>query len=497
MRDQLPKRKFFSTDKNNALQEINTLINNRYVDSVNLTSLTDTAIQAILAKLDPHSVYIPAAELEASNEEIKGSFYGIGIEYTVLNDSLNVISVLPKGPAELAGLQVGDIILSAGDSMLSGVKTNTERIRTNLRGDLGSKVKVQLLRNNQVTIKLVERGSIPLKSVDAAYKLDSTTGYIKLNKFSTQTYKEFMVALMQLKKDNINALVLDLRDNGGGVLDEAVEIADEFLSGDKLITYTEGLHHTKKEHRCRREGQFETGKLVVLCDEGSASASEVLLGALQDWERATIIGRRSFGKGLVQEQYDLSNKAALRLTVARYFTPLGRSIQRDYTQGKANYYKEAMKSYADSVDIVKNDSTKQVKTASGKTLFGGGGILPDVFIANDTTSFGAEAAKLYHKGTLSNFGYTYYKANKAALLSFKTFASFSNGFNLSNNDWQFFTTLAEKDSISAAKFSAKEKQYLQKMIKAAIAKQLFKMEGFVYEVNATDAAIKRAIQLTK
>jgi carboxyl-terminal processing protease len=495
MRDQLPKRKFFSTDKNNALQEINMLINNKYVDSADLATLTDTAIQAILAKLDPHSVYIPAADLEATNEEIKGSFFGVGIEYAVINDSLNVITVLPNGPAEKAGLQVGDVILSAGDTLLSGVKSNTERIKANLRGDIGSKVKIQLLRNTQVLTKFVERGSIPLKSLDAAYKLDSTTGYIKLNKFSTQTYKEFMTALMKLKAEKITSLVLDLRDNGGGVLDEAVEIADEFLSGDKLITYTEGLHHAKKEHRCRREGQFETGKLVVLCDEGSASASEVLLGALQDWERATIIGRRSFGKGLVQEQYDLSNRAALRLTVARYYTPLGRSIQRDYKQGKKLYYEEAIHNYADTIDNAKNDSAKMVKTASGKVLFGGGGITPDIFMPNDTTSFGAEAIKLYQKGTLSNFGYSYYKNFSTKLQGFKTISSFSSGFAVGEADWQYFTNLAKKDSINVSIFSSKEKTYLQKMLKASIAKQLFKAEGFVQDVNSSDPLIKKALQV--
>jgi carboxyl-terminal processing protease len=501
MHDSMPGRKFFSTDKRNTLQEITDLINNRYVDKIESQKLTDTAIEAILSKLDPHSVYIPAKELEQVNEEIKGSFYGIGIQFNMIEDSLNIIQIVENGPAEKAGLLIGDIILKAGDSAVSGIKITSDKIRTFLRGDYESKIMLSILRNGKVLDKQVSRGSIPIPSLDAYYMLDSSTGYIKLNKFSSETYKEFMNALLTLKKKNMKSLVLDLRGNGGGVLDEATEIVDELLAGDKLITYTEGSHHAKKEYRCRREGQFETGKVVVLCDEGSASASEVVMGALQDWDRATIIGRRSFGKGLVQEQYDLADKSALRLTVARYFTPIGRSIQRSYKNGSKSYYADVSNRIHDgemvSADSVKNDTSKIYKSASGKKLFGGGGISPDYFVAADTGRIGKITATIYTKGTLDNFGYNYYKQHQQLLSSFKSAPLFVKNFKLSNNYWEYFDKLASKDSIYIKTINSKEKIFLEKVIKSTIARQLFKTEGFVEVLNEDDNCIKKALEVMK
>jgi carboxyl-terminal processing protease len=501
MRDSMPGRNFFSMEKHNTLQEITDLLNTRYVDEVNMKTLTDTAIQAVLSKLDPHSVYIPAKDLQQINDEIKGSFYGIGIEFNIIDDSLNVIHVVSEGPSEKAGLQTGDIILKAGDSALSGKKISTERIRNILRGPQQTKIKLTILRSGKTIIANVDRATIPLASLDAYYMLDSTTGYIKLNKFSTETYKEFMNALLSLKKLHMQKLVLDLRGNGGGVLDEATEIADELLPGDKLITYTEGLHTPKKEYRCRREGQFETGKVVVLADEGSASASEVLMGALQDWDRATIIGRRSFGKGLVQEQYDLSDHSALRLTVARYYTPIGRSIQRSYKNGKSSYYADITKRFTDgetmSADSVKNDTTKLYKSQAGKKLFGGGGISPDYFVPADTGSVGYISEKIYTKGTLEDFGYKYFKQNKEALAQYKTAPQFIKTFTFSDNDWKYFKTLAAIDSIQINSITAKEKTFLQGVLKSAIARQLFKSEGYFEAINADDKYIKKALEVLK
>lgn len=326
MRDGMADNNFFHTPKSSPLEEVLSLISKKYVDSVNLKKLGDTAIYAVLAKLDPHSVFIPARDMDRINEEINGSFYGIGIEFNIYDDTVNVVNVLNDGPASKAGLIIGDRIFKIGDSVIAGKKLESESIRKIMRGPLNSVVRLTVVRNKKQIMVPVVRGVIPINSLDAAYMVDDKTGYIRLNMFNNNTYREFMQSIAKLKKQNLQQLILDLRDNGGGVLDEAVEIADEFLAGDKLITYTEGRSYPRKEFRCRRLGQFETGKLIILANEGTASASEILMGALQDWDRATIIGRRTFGKGLVQEPFNLSDKSSLRLTVARYFTPLAEAF---------------------------------------------------------------------------------------------------------------------------------------------------------------------------
>ena len=501
MRDAMPGKSFFSTQKPSSVQEILDLLNSRYVDSINLKSLSDTAIEAILSKLDPHSVYIPAEDLQQINEEIKGSFFGIGIEFNMLDDSLHIINVLEGGPSDKAGLKTGDVILKAGDSLISGRKITTERIRNILRGPEETNVLLTILRNGKKQVTEVGRGNIPIKTVDVAYMLDSTTGYIKLNKFSTQTYKEFMNGLLTLKKQGLKALVIDLRGNGGGVLDEAVEIADELLEGDKLITYTEGLHSPKKEFRCRRQGQFEQGKLVILADEGSASASEVLMGALQDWDRAIIVGRRSFGKGLVQEQYDLRNRAALRLTVARYYTPIGRSIQRSYKDGAKSYYSAISNRYTDgemiTADSVKNDTSKIFKSQKGKKLFGAGGISPDFFVAADTNKMSITIAKIYSRGTLADFGYRYYKDHQTAFTGYKNAMQFAQNFIVKDNEWKYFEALAAKDSIPLNTVTPKEKTIIEQVLKSSLARQLFHTEGYYETVNENDNFIKKALEVLK
>ena len=500
MRDTMPGKGFFYTQKTTSLQEITDLLNNKYVDPVDVKALNDTAIQAMLSKLDPHSIYIPPAELREVNEEIEGSFFGIGIEFNIMQDSLQVTNVLSGGPSEKAGLKTGDIILSAGDSAISGKKVSVERIRNILRGPEGSIVKLSYLRNDHVMHTEVARGVIPIVSLDVAYMLDAQNGYIRLNKFSTQTYTEFMNGLMSLKKQGMKNLVLDLRDNGGGVLDQAIEVADEFLSGDKLITYTEGLHSPKKEYRCRRNGQFEDGKLIVLADEGTASASEVLLGALQDWDRATIIGRRSFGKGLVQDQFDLSDHGALRLTIARYYTPLGRSIQRSYKNGSKSYYEEIADRLTNgqmsSADSVRNDTSLIFRSAAGKKLYGGGGISPDYFIPADTSRLSLTAARIYSRGTLQDFGYKYVKLHPE-LAQYKSAQQFVHAFQISANDWAYFETLAAHDSIPVTDMAPKEKATIEDVLKSSVARQLFHAEGFFESVNEHDDYLKKALELLK
>lgn len=501
MRDGLPGKSFFYRETRRPLQEVMDIISRKYVDSVDLDRLSDTAIIALLRQLDPHSSYIPAEDLDMVNEDINGNFFGIGIEYNIFFDTMHVVNVLKDGPAFKAGIRIADKILKAGDSSYVGKKLTGELIRRTLRGPLGSPVKLHILRDGKQIDISIDRGIIPIYSVEAAYMIDGSTGFIRLNKFTKQTYREFMEALTSLKKQGLQKLILDIRGNGGGVLDEAIEIADEFLPGDKLITYTEGLHSRKKEYRCRREGQFETGKLILLADEGSASASEILLGALQDWDRATIIGRRSFGKGLVQEQFDLADRAALRLTVARYYTPVGRSIQRSYANGDKAYFAEVTNRYNDgsmlTADSVKNDTSKIYSTQGGKKIFGGGGISPDYFIPADTGRLDTVTAQLYYKGIFGDFGYLYILKNPATVSVYKNAALFTKDFQFSETDWNYFAQLAAKDSIPVNKVSEKEKGFITRTLKASIARQLFRTEGYYEVINADDKAVIKALELLK
>ena len=499
MRDNMPGKNFFSIEKRRPVQEIMDLINNKYVDEVKMDQLADTAIQAMLSKLDPHSVFIPAEQLQQVNEDLAGKFFGVGIEFNIFDDTLNVTNVLKNGPGDKAGLLTGDKFLKVDDSLVAGKKMNGDRFRKLLRGDRGTTVNITYLRGTLQKAVTLTRDVIPLSSVDAGYMMANGTGYIRLNKFSSQTYREFMETLETLKKQGLQKLVLDLRGNGGGILEDAVEIADEFLDGDKLITYTEGKHTAKKEYRCRRVGQFEQGPLVVLADEGTASASEILIGALQDWDRAVVIGRRTFGKGLVQEQFDLSDNGALRLTVARYYTPVGRSIQRPYAMGEKAYYDEITNRFhngeTQSADSIKNDTTKIFKTKAGKKIYGGGGLSPDYFVALDTIAYGPQESKIFAKGSIQAFAYRYFLQNRQQLSQLKSPADFAAHFNLNNEDWKQFETQAGKDSVDIAKFTDRDKNYLMNNIKATIARQIWRMEGFFEVLNATDDCILRSVKV--
>ena len=495
----MPNRGIFFTEKQKPVQEVLDLIKRKYVDNENADSLGSLAIQAILAKLDPHTVYLQAQELKEVNEDLEGVFYGIGVEFNILNDTTNVLNVLPKGPSDKAGLQVGDQFLKIGDSVIAGNHITAEKLKELLRGSGGSKAEVTLLRNGKQIKVTIIRGAIPLYSLDAAYMITDTIGYIRLNKFSETTYKEFMQSMEKLQKSGMKSLILDLRDNGGGILTEATHIADEFLSDNKLITYTEGAHSPKKEFRCDKEGVFETGKLIVLANEGTASASEVLMGALQDWDRATIVGRRSFGKGLVQEQYELSDGSGLRLTVARYYTPLGRSIQKSYTKGAEDYNKDLINRFRNgemnSADSMKHTNGKQYTTKLGRTLYGGGGITPDVFVAYDTASFDKELIKALITGTLNKFVYLNYLHNQKEFNSYTSPKIFEEKYVVDATTLTSLKIYAQKDSIHFDLNNAKEKALLTKQIKVLTARQIWRTEGF-YEINNTyDETVKKALQL--
>ncbi|HZI52254.1 MAG TPA: S41 family peptidase, partial [Chitinophagaceae bacterium] len=307
---------FLKTARSTSLQETLDLVRLKYVDKVNLDSVQSGAIKEVMNKLDPHSIYFPPVDLKEANEELAGNFDGIGVEFNVFEDTVNILYVVPGGPSDKAGLQIGDKLINVNGASLIVSDIGTAKIRELIRGERGSVVEIEILRDGKLKKVKVTRGIIPVSAVEAAYMIDKSTGYIKLNKFTENSYEEFMAALENLKKEGMQQLIFDLRSNGGGYMNEAIDMVDEFLDGDKLVVYTEGVNSKKREYHCKRPGLFEKGKLAVLVDELSASASEVVAGALQDWDKAEIIGRRTFGKGLVQEQYDLSDGSAIRLTVA-------------------------------------------------------------------------------------------------------------------------------------------------------------------------------------
>lgn len=502
LRENIPASQgFFKTGHRSSLQEVMDLVRTKYVDAVNIDTLTEDAVQAMLAHLDPHSVFIPAIHLREVNEDLQGNFQGIGVEFYIINDTVNIVSVLPGGPSDKAGLQVGDKFLKVEDSLVAGKKITADGIKNLLRGEGGSKVKVSLLRDAQIVGAEITRGTIPLLSVDAAYMIDASTGFIHLNKFSGTSYEEFMQAMENLQKQGMKKLIFDLRDNGGGILGEAVDIADEFLDSSKLIVYTDGDKQPKVEYRCKRPGLFEKGELVLLVDEGSASASEVVAGALQDWDRATIIGRRTFGKGLVQEQYDLSNGAALRLTVARYYTPTGRSIQRSYTNGRDAYYEELAGRF-NSGEVINPDTIKiahgpAFKTTGGRTVYGGGGINPDVFIAFDTASFSANVSPLFHNNTFGKFIYHYYIQNKAIFKQYKNAADFVQNFNETNAAFNSLADYVPKDSMDVKSLPAKDKTEIERRIKTWLARQIWRMNGYFQVNNTADKMVQRALEELK
>ncbi len=489
---------FFSESKGGPLQEALYFIQTRYVDTVHIDSLQGRAIQQMMSDLDPHSVYFPPVELKEVNEELAGNFQGIGVEFNVFNDTVNVVYVIAGGPSETAGVQIGDRIIRVNAHSLTGKNYPTDSIKKYIRGESGSKATLDIVRNNKALSIAVTRGTIPVPSLDASYMIDKTTGYIKLNKFTQSTYEEFMQALEGLQKQGLKHLVLDLRGNGGGFMNEATDIADEFLSGDKLIVYTEGVNNPKREYRCKRQGLFETGKLEVLVDELTASASEVLAGALQDWDRATIVGRRTFGKGLVQEQYPLSDGSAIRLTIARYYTPLGRSIQRPYDKGKKVYMDELWDRYSNGelmyADSNKIANGKSFKTPGGRTVYGGGGIMPDVFVALDTTSYQRSITRLLVNGDLNSFSYNYYLQHRQLVDPYGNAADFIKGFNgNAAGMWNDFVAYAAKDSVNLTGIKPSDKTSLQQRLLALLARFKWRSSGYFQVLNADDTVINKAI----
>lgn len=482
------------------------IIDNFYVDSVNTADLIDKAIVNTLENLDPHSVYIPKKEVEASNEPLVGNFEGVGIQFNIISDTVVIANVIPGGPSERVGLLPGDKIVRVNDTLIAGVKIANSGVMTKLRGPKNTKVKVEIARKGEKKLLefVITRDKIPLYSVDAAYMVTPTIGYIKLSKFSATTVDEVHAALQKLKDKGMTNLIFDLQDNGGGYLNAAVGIADEFLDKDKLIVYTQGLHQARQSFTGGNKGLFEQGNLVVLINENSASASEIVSGALQDWDRALIVGRNSFGKGLVQKPFPLMDGSQVRLTIAEYFTPTGRCIQRPYDKGKKDYYSEFERRYNSGrlmyMDSIKLPDSLRYETLNKKrVVYGGGGILPDIFIGIDTSETSDYFSSLVRKGVINTFVLKYLDDNRKEILSkYPTIESFKTSFVVDKTITDALVKAGESEEI---KFNATDWKRSERIIKinvkAMIARSVYESGDFYYIINDLNASYLKAVKVLK
>ncbi|MCB0652130.1 MAG: PDZ domain-containing protein [Saprospiraceae bacterium] len=484
------------------VEELIRYIEARYVDEVDKDKLTDIAIQSIIDQLDPHSSYIPAKELQEVNDQLDGDFDGIGVEFFILDDTLLVVSPLAGGPSETAGILAGDKIVTIEDSIVAGKDKNVRQITGMLRGEKGTQVKVGVLRGHQKDIMnfTITRDAIPMNSVDVAMMLDDKTGYIRLSRFSAKTYEEFMKAMEPLIEEHkMKDLVIDLRGNPGGYLQQATRILSQlFKDKQALLVFTEGRKTGKNEYNTSGMPFYDINNIVVLIDEGSASASEIVAGAIQDRDRGIIVGRRSFGKGLVQEQYELSDGSALRLTVARYYTPSGRSIQKPYDdkEGYAHDFIDRMESgeLSDVSHIIVSDST-QYHTSNGHVVYGGGGIIPDVYVPLDTSLYSDTYAALRQE--LNRFVYRYME-NPGIDLSEYTLKTFKKDFQISDALFNNYVSFVKEDGTPIDDTSlAHCKEDIKNRLKAQIARQLFKEEGFYSILFERDMMIKEALRVLR
>ncbi|GAB3706140.1 S41 family peptidase [Spirosoma flavus] len=491
-------------------REILQLIENNYVDSVNTDDLVDFSIEKMLEKLDPHTAYMNPQDAVAARSQLEGGFDGIGVEFNIYKDTVYVVTPLAGGPSETAGIISGDKIIKVDDKPLAGAKIENSAVFKALRGKRGSEVKLTILRKGDKEPKVfaITRDRIPTYSVDAAYMIDAKTGYLKINRFSETTYDEFKTALTSLKSQGMTQLMLDLRNNPGGYMDRATSIADEFISGNKLLVYTDGKDNRyDRKTYARMQGQFEEGALVVLVDEGSASASEIVAGALQDHDRALIAGRRSFGKGLVQMPVTLSDGSELRLTISRYYTPSGRSIQKPYVPGHEGDYEKDLELRSKRgeyyiADSIKNDPKLKFKTDGGRVVYGGGGITPDYFIPRDSSWQTPYLIQLYSKNIIREFAMEYTNDNRKKLEKLP-FAEFDKAVTI--NDEQM-NRLVKDATAEGIKFNEKEfnrsKNYIRNQIKALVARTVFQKNNkggqnneFFKVIAQTDDTYQKALKL--
>jgi carboxyl-terminal processing protease len=487
---------FPTSDSSSAMDEIIELVKSKYVEQVNLDSTHTKLADFYLGQLDPHSVYIPPADVVEANEQLQPNYKGIGIEFQQFRDSVFVAYVLPGGPAAKVGLKTGDILLTVDDTVkLSGNKLDGEAIKRKIKGPADENLKLAVLRNQKkLTFNLV-RASVPVSPIDAAYMVSDTVGYIKIDKFADRTYEAFMQALEPLLKKGMKSLVIDLRGNGGGLLSEAVGIADELLAGNKLIVYTEGLHAPRVNYYSKREGLFETGNITILMDETSASASEVLAGALQDWDRAKVVGRRSYGKGLVQQQFRLSNGGALRLTTAKYYTPLGRNIQRPYQNGKMAYEHDFMERIEQSSNgnIDTASIGKAYKTPKGNTVYGGGGIIPNQWLPTNALYADSNYANLYLEGTMNEFILQYYLKAQNALNQYPSVQAFVGGY-AKQDLTKLLDQYLRSNQQKGLPVAMLQNPLLQQQLVAYLARCKWYKQGYYEAINLMDPNFKATLK---
>ncbi len=482
------------------ISQVLDLIDRQYVDTVEKNALVEEVLQEMLQRLDPHSYYISAAELRAAQEPLEGSFDGIGVEFSIQRDTVVVVAAVEGGPSEALGIRAGDRILAADSSKLAGVGITNDGVMKLLRGPKGSEVTVNLLRGGraepfEVTIK---RGKIPIHSVAASLISKDGTGYIKLVRFAKNTHEEFMNAAVDLKEKGMQRLVVDLRGNGGGYLNSAIELADEFLADGNTIVYTQGRHSPRRDITASARGRFEDIPLAVLIDEGSASASEIIAGAIQDNDRGLVVGRRSFGKGLVQEHVDLPDLSAIRLTTARYYTPSGRSIQRPYGEGID--YLDDFDSRSDhgelfSADSIRIDSSQIHYTRNGRQVFGGGGVMPDIFVPADTAEGSQYLTRLFFSGTLNQFAFDVADRDRDKLLSYGSHERFAQSYEISDGLLSELGRFAEGQGIVEEPGDLeRSRRQIAIRLKAGIARNLWGNSGFYEIMLDTDSIFKRASQ---
>ncbi|MCK9256041.1 MAG: S41 family peptidase [Bacteroidales bacterium] len=499
----------YSQDVNSETRKFNkmlSLIDAMYVDTVDMKSIVETAIVGMLKEMDPHSVYISAEEIEKMKEPLEGSFDGIGVQFRLMEDTLLVVGVISGGPSEKVGILTGDRIIVVDDEVIAGVGIDNNGVAKRLRGKKGSVVKVEVLRRGEKhnLVFNITRDKIPIYSVDAAYVTDDKIGYVKLNKFAKSTKEELDSVFLTFTKAGVKDIILDLSGNTGGYLDKAVSLCDEFLQSDKLIVYTEGAKMPRIEYKSTKNGRFYRGKLVVIIDEGSASASEIVSGALQDWDRGVIVGRRTFGKGLVQREMMLTDGSAVRLTIARYYTPTGRLIQKPYDDGFDEYSSDILNRYKHGEflhkdSIVFADSLKFETLVNKKTVYGGGGIMPDDFIPVDTTLRSDYHIELLRKGVLFSFESKYVDNNRAELnKKYPNVNSFIKNFEITDDILEELLIDAKENKInidSLPEATKEQDKYLRTHLKALIAGDIWKNNEFWLIFNEQNPFFLRAQEI--
>ena len=488
-----------SSNKLNALLRI---INDQYVDTVNMANLVEEAMPQILSELDPHSSYIPAKDLEAVNSDLKGSFSGIGIQFSIQDDTIHINSVIQGGPSEKVGLLAGDRIVEIDDSVFIGkIVTNSESMKR-LKGEKGSKVKIGIYRPGEKGLLhfTIVRGDIPVKSIDAAYMINKKFGYIKVNKFGETTYPELLAALANLAQKDCKGLIIDLRGNTGGYMAAAIQMVNEFLPKDRLIVYTQGWKSPRENYNSNGTGSSQQTPLVVLTDEGSASASEIFAGAIQDNDRGTIIGRRSFGKGLVQQPIEFSDGSAIRLTIARYYTPSGRCIQKPYAKGHDEQYEmDIITRYEHgeffSADSIKQNKTETYHTRLGRTVYGGGGIMPDIFVPQDTSNMTSYYRMAATRGLILRYVMEYTDQNRNTLKEYTT-ANDLESYLKKQNLLEKFASYAELKGLKRRNILMyKSKKLFEDNLYGNIIYNMLGMETYISYMNQTDKTVQQALQV--